>query len=275
MAVREPTTSDFDAQMQQLAAEVEKRSAHQAAAGNQMPKSEKLAVFRDLLVPMAKRLETIQKAVEGIACSESQADADTLENRLENLAAQLEKKTALESANEKLFDRLHEELKSYKDAFLFEALQRPVIQEVIMLFDVLQQLTQQARAEADGAKSQRSSRKKGTVAEPMRVMAENLENVMHLVGETFERLGVRRLEAPEDCKDKAAYRILRVDEADSEEDDGRISEVTRIGFVWRNSVLRPADVVVKRWGTGSQEEKTTEATEGESGEDSVDAETEE
>ncbi len=42
-----------------------------------------------------------------------------------------------ESVNQRLFNSLHEELRSYRDDFLRDSLQKPIIRDLIVLFDDL------------------------------------------------------------------------------------------------------------------------------------------
>ena len=50
---------------------------------------------------------------------------------------------SVESANSKLFDALHAELKGYKDNFLFDTLQKPFIRDLVSLFDDLSSMHEQ------------------------------------------------------------------------------------------------------------------------------------
>ncbi len=61
---------------------------------------------------------------------------------------------SVESANQKLFDALHAELKGYKDNFLFDSLQKPFIRDLVSLFDDLSdvhaQMAKRLEAAPDG-----------------------------------------------------------------------------------------------------------------------------
>ena len=57
-----------------------------------------------------------------------------------------------ETVNQKLFDSLHEELISYRDNFMRDALQKPFIRELLVLFDDLSRLAAQLEKPADGTK---------------------------------------------------------------------------------------------------------------------------
>ncbi len=62
---------------------------------------------------------------------------------LETISQQMQRLNSVESANAKLFDALHAELKGYKDNFLFDALQKPFIRDLVSLFDDLSAMHEQ------------------------------------------------------------------------------------------------------------------------------------
>ncbi len=69
---------------------------------------------------------------------------------------------SVESANSKLFDALHAELKGYKDNFLFDALQKPFIRDLVSLFDDLSALHEQPRRKRLAANRRRQRQRRAT-----------------------------------------------------------------------------------------------------------------
>ncbi len=53
---------------------------------------------------------------------------------IDGLQRLLEQKNGL---NQRMFDALHEELKGYKDGFLLESVHKPIIRDLISLYDDL------------------------------------------------------------------------------------------------------------------------------------------
>lgn len=140
-----------------------------------------------------------------------------------------------ESVNQKLFDSLHEELINYRDNFVRDSLQKPVIRDLMVLFDDLNKILEQVEASAsaeDGA------------ANPQ--LRDNLDNTLHFLVEIFHRLEVTEIET-EETIDRNLHRIISIEKADSAEEDGRIVKRLKRGFMWRDKVLRPEEVVVRRF----------------------------
>jgi molecular chaperone GrpE (heat shock protein) len=142
-----------------------------------------------------------------------------------------------ESVNQRLFDSLHEELIKYRDNFLHESLQKPFIRDLVILFDDLSGLSFQLQT-ADGCEA-----KPAILAH----WHDNLENAIHSLTEILHRMEVSEIE-PKEMVDRAFHRVVSYEPADFAEDDGRIVLRVKRGFLWRDQVLRPEEVVAKRFG---------------------------
>ena len=141
-----------------------------------------------------------------------------------------------ESVNQKLFDSLHRELAEYRDNFVRESLQKPVIRDLLILFDDLNAIAKQLGEAASAKKAHPRD------ARPY----DNLQNVLHFVMEVLQRLEVTPIEELPTV-DRTLHRVMEVEPADSPEEDGRIVRRLRQGFLWREKVLRPEEVVSKRF----------------------------
>jgi molecular chaperone GrpE (heat shock protein) len=52
---------------------------------------------------------------------------------------------------------------------------------------------------------------------------------------------------PREMVDRALHKVVSYEPSDFAEDDGRIVMRVRRGFVWRDQVLRPEEVVARRF----------------------------
>jgi molecular chaperone GrpE (heat shock protein) len=52
---------------------------------------------------------------------------------------------------------------------------------------------------------------------------------------------------PKEMVDRALHRVVSYEPADFAEDEGRIVMRVKRGFLWRDQVLRPEEVVAKRF----------------------------
>ena len=67
-----------------------------------------------------------------------------------------------------------------------------------------------------------------------------------LVGEILHRLEVTEIESKE-FVDLASHRVVSFEPAEFSEDDGRIVMRVKRGFIWRGNILRPEEVIAKRY----------------------------
>lgn len=212
------TEEEFTTAMQQLSAEAEKT----------LP-----------ITPMiVGDLQAVDKA--GIA-EKIQSLEKSILNQFERFAGEIDKQLGLirntESVNQKLFDSLHAELLKYRDNFLHESLQKPFIHDLVYLYDHLNGLCEQLSSAAqEKSKSSRVSQ-----------WRDNLENAIHSLVEILHRFEVREIEARERV-DRACHRVISFEPADFPEEDGTIVMRVKRGFVWRGKLIRPEEVIAKRFG---------------------------
>jgi molecular chaperone GrpE (heat shock protein) len=217
-ATQSQEEKDFTIAMQQLSAEAEKTLPAAPMILQDAP--------ADNGANVAKSVQALEKAVLG---------------RLEQFAGEIDKQLALirstESVNQKLFDSLHAELLKYRDNFLHESLQKPFIHDLVYLYDHLNGLCDQLSSAAQ------EKGKRGRVSQ----WRDNLENAIHSLVEILHRFDVREIEARERV-DRACHRVISYEPADFPEEDGTIVMRVKRGFVWRDKLIRPEEVIAKRFG---------------------------
>src|SRR5437868_4037510 len=197
------------------------------------------------LGPMLREFDAIDARLQGLEAM--------LQRQLENIGSNLmparaqeaqfqkieEHLTAIrtsESVNQRLFDSLHEELLKYRDNFLHESLHKPFVRDLILLFDDLNALADQLK----------STPSRGEKADRLAQWRGNLENAIHALLEILHRLEVTEIE-PKEFVDLASHRVVSFEPAEFSEDDGRIVMRVKRGFIWRGNVLRPEEVIAKRY----------------------------
>ncbi len=174
-----------------------------------------------------------------------QAGVDSQAPILKQLEQSVDEIRRVEGAQRKLFDAMHEELTGYKDAFLFEALQKPFVKDLLGLHDELERLTSQGLALRDSLATARkgahpASDKAGS-------LADNLGNIHHLLLEILNRMDVTILDRSEGVYDAKRHRVVEVIDASHPDEHNMIAASRRAGFIWRGQSLRPEDVVVKKF----------------------------
>ena len=229
--------NEFASTMQKLVAEAEKAPiapVPDLSRSNNGSNEAMLRGFTALSERMARMELLLSNGLEKIATASKD---DELVSQFERIDEHMSALRTTESVNQRLFISLHQELNSYRDNFLRESLQKPFIRDLVVLFDDLTSLASQLET-AEGAE-----KKRGAIAQ-WRV---NLENSIHSLLEILHRMEVSEIE-PKEKVDRSLHRVFRFETADYEEDDGRIVMRIKRGFVWRDQVLRPEEVVAKRFG---------------------------
>jgi molecular chaperone GrpE (heat shock protein) len=223
-------TDEFASAMQQLSAEAEKTLPENGwEEGNS---SEQFAQILREFSALNGRLQSLEETVAGGA---EQTDlADQIRKMDEHMIALRN----TESVNQRLFDSLHQELIKYRDNFLHESLQKPFIRDLLILFDDLSGLSSQLQSALEGSET-----KRGKVGQ----WHDNLENAIHSLTEILHRMEVSEIE-PKEMVDRAYHRVVSYEPSDFAEDEGRIVMRVKRGFLWRDQVLRPEEVVAKRFG---------------------------
>ena len=199
--------ADFAAVMQDLAVEAAGAEDARIASG--------ISVLISGMHALGQRLEALEETVV------LKFEAAQFQKIEQQLAAIRE----TESVNQKLFDSLHTELISYRDNFVRDSLQKPVIRDLVVLFDDLSKICAQAEAPQ---------------------LRTNLENLLHFLVEIFHRLEVTEIESHE-MVDRTLHKVVGMEETDAPEENGRIVSRLKKGFLWQGKVLRPEEVVVRRF----------------------------
>jgi hypothetical protein len=170
---------EFATAMQELSAEAEKTMPAEGdffanpgdAFENQMPSPELNARLQNLEKTLADRLDKLANDIAARPVDFTQ--------QFQKIEDQLVAIRGSESVNQQLFDSLHTELRSYRDNFLHESLQKPFINDLVLLYDDLNSLHQQLRAA-----SEEKGGKRGRVAQ----WRDNLENAIQSLLEILHRL---------------------------------------------------------------------------------------
>jgi molecular chaperone GrpE (heat shock protein) len=243
MANASAKSDEFAAAMQQLSAEAETvlPTLRQSDSIGSIGVKETADIRKQFesLEDRVQGLETaLSERLDKLASAISAANAVNLAPQCQKIDEQLSAIRSTESINQQLFDSLHAELLKYRDNFLHESLQKPFIHDLVNLYDDLTALSQQLRNASD-----ERGGKRGHIAQ----WRDNLENAIHSLVEILHRFEVNEIEVKERV-DRSYHKILSYEPADFPEEDGCIVMRVKRGFVWRGKLLRPEEVIAKRFG---------------------------
>lgn len=222
--------------MQQLVAEAEKTfppAGDEQMNGFAAQAGEQLAAVEERLSGIEKMLADKFAQLATPATSEPSKVTSQLRKIDEHLTALRN----TESVNHRLFNTLHQELKTYRDNFMRDSLQKPFIRDLIVLFDDLSSLSAQMQSAASSGEMRPAK---------LGQWSDNLDNALHSLIEIMNRMEVSEIE-PKETVDLTLHKVVSYEPADFAEEDGRIMIRVRRGFTWRDQVLRPEEVVAKRF----------------------------
>src|SRR5438270_10906310 len=230
---------DFAVAMQQLSAEAEKILP--PGQNNSLPDvrdPEEASQEPNAFVEQLHGLEnSVLNRLEQIAAQMEASRAAAFAEQFRKIDEQLASIRNTESVNQQLFDSLHAELLKYRDNFLHESLQKPFIHDLVYLYDHLNGLYEQLSTAAQ------EKGKRSRVAQ----WRDDLEHAIHSLVEILHRFDVKEIE-PRERVDRAFHRVINYEPADFPEEDGTIVMRMKRGFVWREKLIRPEEVIAKRFG---------------------------
>jgi molecular chaperone GrpE (heat shock protein) len=265
-SIPEIKDNEFSSQMEQLAAQAssgttsraltkEKRAGAEPApnpAGGQNVPGELLAGLEKKIGPLIAALEALGRA--SVRQSNLIEGLETATRRYEPLAEEVSHiRNAQDERNaidQRMFNALHEELKTYKDEFLLDVLQKPVVSGLVTLHDDLSEVCRQVQ-EILGKECEAGAQDGGKPAKKaLNYIATNLEHAVHTLIEVMSRIGVELIELRTHKLDRKHQKAISVEPAASIEEDGEVVKTLRRGFVWRNRVFRAEEVVIKKFREG-------------------------
>lgn len=186
--------------------------------------------------------QLLQKVEENAAkASEAQQNLPTLVTELRGI---IEQKNAV---SRQMFDALHEELKGYKDDFFLETVHRPLIRDLITLYDDLSEIHRQARETVEALGSLENA---GAVSQRLRDFEIHLAHHLDFVLEVLARLEVSQMPIGEGLLDKRTQRAMVLEQAETQEEDLQIVRTLKRGFLWKDRIVRAEEVVIKKWKEG-------------------------
>ena len=261
--------ADFDSQLRGLAEEATQNKEERDAATKRAEEEKEQEIARRVEERMARSYVTVPQMlrplVQGLEAITRATGENT--NVLQKLDKTNDQTTAAYSdlpalvqglqmlvdqkngVNMRMFDALHEELKGYKDGFLLESVQKPIIRDLISLYDDLTAIHRQMQdAVIDAAKM--PSEVAERLLARLKTMDTNIEHNCEFVVEVLARLEVTMLALGKGKHDKHTQRAVAIEMAEDPDDDGEIVRVVKRGFIWKTRVIRAEEVIIKKWKEG-------------------------
>lgn len=180
----------------------------------------------------------------------------------ESLAAlqdSFEKQIARNQNQTEMFDKIYAEMKDYKESFLLEVLHKPIIHNLIQLYDSYVLLESQLDVILNEEKE--------VLSDSLIQYRNNLENFRYKLEEVLYRLDVTPYAESSKILDRQLHKTRQTISTHDPELDKTIAEVHKIGFIWRDKVFRAEEVTIFRYSDSTQNtnENVSDTPSGEKG----------
>jgi molecular chaperone GrpE (heat shock protein) len=145
---------------------------------------------------------------------------DTIQNRLE-----------YDAVKEKAIDRIGDELKFYRDGYVFQS-QKSIFIDLMLLFDGLARILDSLDSEEVFSKEK--------LRERLEFFKEELLEIL------YRRDIVPFDEHPEYLNHKL-HKTIKTIPTDVESENNKIDKIIKIGFRLKDKILRPEEVIIKKY----------------------------
>lgn len=153
---------------------------------------------------------------------------------LQEIRALIQDRLSYDAAKEKAIDKLSDEVKFYRDNFLFQS-QKPIFINLIMLYDSLERIVNSFSAEKDLSREQ------------VLTLSNNLGNLKEELLEILYRSDIVPFEEHHEFLDYKLHKTVKTVPTSVENENNMIDKVIKIGFRYNDKVLRPEEVIIKKF----------------------------
>ncbi len=218
----QPKTEEKEFPVQSVveAVRTDLRTMYDALVGEMRNRFREVEQNRTNLQNLGKALNQVQGFLGEVATR-----LTAFEQHLNRLTGYFNERFRADKQSQSAFDRLHEELKFYRDDALFRS-QKPVYMDLILLYDDVGRMLRDERDED---------------------AANKFALLREVILEILYRRDVEVIEERPTQFDKKFQKALKRIPTEDQSLDRTVAEVVRDGFRWGESILRPQEVVVRRY----------------------------
>ncbi len=245
----EISDSEFSAQLQALVIEAGQAREPRRPAKSEPAKALVAADFEEILRPVMEGIALLNREQgEQRASIEKLDKGASVVNDIPQALA--DTRQAIESrnvVNRAMFEALHSELKTYKDGFILESILRPVIRDLISVYDEMSAVHRQLTATISSFEEKEIVGGAIRLLENMKNAVMNLDHNVHFILEVLERMEVSICAVAVGKLDKRSQKAVAVELTECPDEDQDIVKSTKRGFQWKDRIVRPEEVVIKKW----------------------------
>lgn len=172
-----------------------------------------------------------EKGTEQTTITEMLASHNTLLKELKSL---IETRLSYDETKEKTIEKLHEELKLYRDNFIFQS-QKPIFIDLIMLYDDFMQVLSVFEEKQDMTK------------DDIAAMRHNLHTIKEGLLEILYSREVTLYHKHPDFLDYKLHKTIGTVPTSIESENNQVAKIVKPGFCWNGKTLRPEEVIIKKY----------------------------
>jgi molecular chaperone GrpE (heat shock protein) len=181
--------------------------------------------------PLPASAEAEQQNIDqGPPRTGTEGEPVALAGLLEEVRTLLKDRLAYDATKEQMFQALHTQLQEYKSGFV-DRMQGQALKALVGLYDGIVRLDKAVRAQT-------------CTVDAIRMESDVLKSEAE---EALYRLDVVPFSDHPERLDRRMHKTVRVVDTGSPEEDNAIAEIARVGLMRGDTVLRPEEVVVKRY----------------------------
>lgn len=171
-----------------------------------------------------------------VSTSDGIPEGNVLVNLLKYVISLIENRISYDETKEKMFQALYLELQEYKDGFI-ESIQKPIIKTFLPIYDIVLRLEKIVQENKQGR--------------------EYLQNEICIlkseIEEAFYRLDVIPFSEHPEILDRKLHKTVGIVETCEPNEDKKITKILRRGLFWKDKILRPEEVIIKKYNSQKEE----------------------
>jgi molecular chaperone GrpE (heat shock protein) len=172
-----------------------------------------------------------KKGTEQTTITEMLASHNVL---LEEVKSLIETRLSYDETKEKTIEKLHEELKLYRDNFISQS-QKPIFIDLIMLYDDFMQVLSVFEEKQDMTK------------DDIAAMRHNMHTIKEGLLEILYRREVTLYHKHPDFLDYKLHKTIGTVPTSIESENNQVAKIVKPGFCWNGKTLRPEEVIIKKY----------------------------
>jgi len=201
--------------------------------------SKKKVINKD--VEVKKKETTDDVAIEETEENYQKKESDTLmsvmkdnNNLLQEIKGIVQNRLEYDTVKEKAFDKLYEEMRYQKESFdMLDRAVKPLLSDLLLLYDTIRKFESTLNNNRSINSEDTSLNLKYILEELMEILyRQEVIPIEESLSETFN---------------SKTQKATMVEHTENKEEDFIITSIVRSGFTWRDKVLRPQEVAIKRF----------------------------